>query len=301
MGIPATESDSGPNPGAPTLMRNGNPDDYVGIGNYPVRILDQAVGYATLANGGLARPSYFVQKVTDASGNVVYQHKDRAKRVLDKRVANDTTLAMEDVAQTSDIPLADGRPVAAKTGTVGIQDTGDSSDGWTVGFTPQVSAASWVGSDKVEPIYDANGNSEYGRDLAGSAWKRFMDGYLRDKPVLPMPTTQQIGQPQPSEPPPPSTPAPTPTPTASSTAQHQRRRRAPAAPRRPRPRRRAPRRRPPRRRAPVAACRSARPSSRTGPGGSPTHGVQLTQDEGSPGLGDGDPNVPSPGVRGSSA
>jgi membrane peptidoglycan carboxypeptidase len=216
LGIPATESESGANPGAPTLMRNGTPDNYVGIGNYPVRILDQAVAYATLANGGLARQSYFVQKVTDAKGNVIYQHKDKAKRVLDKRVTNDTALAMKDVAERSGIGLADGRPVAAKTGTVGIQDTGDSSDGWTVGFTPQVSVASWVGSDKVEPIYDANGNSEYGRDMAGTAWKRFMDGYLNGKPVLPMPTTQQIGQPQPSSTPPPSTSA-SPTPTVSST------------------------------------------------------------------------------------
>jgi membrane peptidoglycan carboxypeptidase len=216
MGIPATESDSGPNPGAPTLMRNGNPDDYVGIGNYPVRILDQAVGYATLANGGLARSSYFVQKVTDAKGNVVYQHKDKAKRVLDKRVANDTTLTMKDVARSSDIPLADDRPVAAKTGTVGIQDTGDSSDGWTVGFTPQVSAASWVGSDKVQPIYDANGQSEYGRDLAGNAWRRFMDGYLSGKPVVPMPTTQQVGQPQPSATATTSSAAPTPTETSTA-------------------------------------------------------------------------------------
>jgi membrane peptidoglycan carboxypeptidase len=219
MGIPATESDSGPNPGAPTLMRHGTPDDYVGIGNYPVRILDQAVGYATLADGGVFRQSYFVQKVTDAKGNVIYQHKDKAKRVLDKRVANDTALAMEDVASTSEIPLAGDRPVAAKTGTVGIQGTGDSSDGWTVGFTPQVSAASWVGSNKVEPIYNSNGGSEYGRDLAGTAWKRFMDGYLDGKPVAPMPTTQQIGQPQPSAPPSTSaTPTPTPTPTESSTA-----------------------------------------------------------------------------------
>ena len=217
LGIPATESDSGANPGAPTLMRNGHPDAYVGIGNYPVRVLDQAVGYSTLANGGLARPSYFVQKVTDAKGNVVYQHKDKAKRVLDKRVANDTALTMEDVAERSGIALAGGRPVAAKTGTVGIQDTGDSSDGWTVGFTPQVSAASWVGSDKVEPIYDENGKSEYGRDLAGTAWKRFMDGYLDGKPVLPMPTTQQIGQPS-NPTPSATTSSATPTPTETSTA-----------------------------------------------------------------------------------
>lgn len=195
MGIPATESDTGPNPGAKTLMRGASPDDYVGIGNYPVRILDQAAGYATLASGGVQRSPYFIQKVTDAKGDVLYEHKDHGKRVLDPRVANDTTLAMEDVASTSGIGLDSGRPVAAKTGTVGIQDTGDSSDGWTVGFTPQVSAASWVGSDKVEPIYNSNHGSEYGRDLAGSAWQKFMNGYLDHKPVVQLPTKQEIGQP----------------------------------------------------------------------------------------------------------
>jgi len=195
MGIPATESDTGPNPGAKTLMRGTSPDDYVGIGNYPVRVIDQAAGYATLASGGVQHSPYYIQKVTDAKGNVLYQHSEHGKRVLDPRVANDTTLAMEDVASTSRIGLDNGRPVAAKTGTVGIQDTGDSSDGWTVGFTPQVSAASWVGSDKVEPIYNSNHGSEYGRDLAGSAWQRFMNGYLDNKPVVQLPSKQEIGQP----------------------------------------------------------------------------------------------------------
>jgi membrane peptidoglycan carboxypeptidase len=204
-------------------MRNGHPDDYVGIGNYPVRILDQAVGYATLADGGQYRSSYFIQKVTDSKGNVLYQHKDAPKRVIDAKVANDVTLSMEQVAPTSGIGLNNGRPAAAKTGTVGIQDSGNSSDGWTVGFTPQVSAASWVGSDKVEPIYDANGNSEYGRDLAGHAWQAFMNHYLGGKPVMPLPTKQEIGLPTPA----PSsssasasssspTPTATPTPTLSS-------------------------------------------------------------------------------------
>ena len=219
VGIPAVESASGANPGAPTLMRNGTPDNYVGIGNYPVRIMDQAVGFATLANGGLYRPAYFIEKITDSKGNLVYQHKDKAKRVLDKRVANDTTLTMQEVAQRSQIAPSDGRPVAAKTGTVGIQDSGDSSDGWTVGFTPQVSVASWVGSDKVEPIYDANGNSEYGRGMAGHTWQAFMNGYLSGKPVQPLATTQQIGMPAPtpttSAPPPSTSAEPTPTPSTS--------------------------------------------------------------------------------------
>ncbi|MFL6161941.1 MAG: transglycosylase domain-containing protein [Jatrophihabitantaceae bacterium] len=218
MGIPATESDTGPNPGAKTLMRGASPDDYVGIGNYPVRVLDQAVGYATLASGGVQRAPYFIQKVTDARGNVLYEHKDHGKRVIDRRVANDTTLAMEDVASTSSIGLANGRPVAAKTGTVGIQDTGDSSDGWTVGFTSQVSAASWVGSDKVEPIYNSNHNSEYGRDLAGSAWQKFMNGYLSGKPVAQLPAKQEIGQPSEPTTVAPTSSAPTTSAPSSSSA-----------------------------------------------------------------------------------
>ncbi|CAN5624829.1 transglycosylase domain-containing protein [soil metagenome] len=193
MGIPAVQSDTGPHPGAKTLIaKSGAPDDYVGIGNYPVRILDQADAYATLASGGIHRKAYFVQKVTDSGGSVLFQHKDAPNRVLDPKVANDTTLAMEQVAPTSGLALFDGRTVAAKTGTVGIQNSGNSSDGWTVGFTNAVSASSWVGSDKVEPIYDANHNSEYGRDLAGNAWKLFMNAYLQNKPAGQMPTTQQI-------------------------------------------------------------------------------------------------------------
>jgi membrane peptidoglycan carboxypeptidase len=225
MGIPEQESDTGPNPGRPTLIsKSGAPDNYVGIGNYPVRILDQAVGYATLANGGTAHDSYFVQKVTDSSGKVVFEHKTDGKRVIDAKVANDTTLSMEQVAPTSGLALFDGRTVASKTGTVGIQNSANSSDGWTVGFTPQVSTSSWVGSDKVEPIYDANGNSEYGRDLAGNAWKLFMNSYLQDKPVVPMPTTQEIktganvSASVSATSPKPTTSAPSTTPPASPTA-----------------------------------------------------------------------------------
>jgi membrane peptidoglycan carboxypeptidase len=193
MGIPTTQTDTGPDPGAKTLVSSsGSPDDYVGIGNYAVRILDQSVGYATLANGGTLHSSYFVQKVTDSKGAVVYQHKTEGKRVIDAKVANDTTLAMEQVASSSGLALFDGRTVAAKTGTVGIQGTQDSSDGWTVGFTPQISVASWVGSDKVEPIYDSNHQSEYGRDLAGNAWRLFMNGYLANQPIQAMPTKQLI-------------------------------------------------------------------------------------------------------------
>lgn len=227
MGIPEKQTATGPNPGAKTLIRNGTADNYVGIGNYPVRPIDQAIGFATFAGGGVRHDSYFVQQVTDAKNAVLYEHKDTGKRVLDPKVANDTSLAMQQVASRSGIAPSDGRDVAAKTGTVGIfkdgRGTEDASDGWTVGYTPQVSAASWVGSDKVEPIFDSDGNPEYGRDMAGRTWQAFMDAYLQGQPSLQLPDQQLITEGSNLKPKPvPSTPKPTttaPKSTAPSTTE----------------------------------------------------------------------------------
>ena len=191
MGIPATIN------GAPSLVDgSGNTDFGIGIGDYKVHPIDQAVGYATLANAGAMNPAYFVQKATDSSGNVVYSHSGKAKQAIDPKVANDVTLTMEPIAKSSGFALANGRVSAAKTGTEGIfQDpNGNNSDAWTVGYTPQVAAAVWVGSgNSTTPIYNASGNPEYGKDLPGKTWKLFMDAYLKGKPNLPMATKQMIG------------------------------------------------------------------------------------------------------------
>ena len=62
-----------------------------------------------------------------------------------------------------------------------------------VGYTPQVSAAVWVGSgNSTTPIVNAYGAPEYGRDLPGKTWALFMNTYLAGKPNLPMATKQMI-------------------------------------------------------------------------------------------------------------
>ena len=199
--------------GRPTLVEaNGHTAFGIGIGDYAVRPIDQAVGFATFADNGIAHDPYFVQKVTDANGAVVYQHKNAGTQVLDPKVANDVTLALEPIAAFSGDPLANARVSAAKTGTVGIQNdpNGNNSDAWMVGYTPQVSAAVWVGSgNSTKPIFNAYGGSEYGSDLPGRTWALFLDTYLANKPLLPMATTQLItGGVRP-------TASPTPSPTKS--------------------------------------------------------------------------------------
>jgi membrane peptidoglycan carboxypeptidase len=192
----------------------------IGIGDYAVRPIDQAVGFATLANNGLRNDPYFVEKAVDSNGDTVYQHKKATKRALDPKVANDVTLTLKPIAAWSNDALAGGRTCAAKTGTEGIPGTTANSDAWMVGYTPQVSVAMWAGSGTSRaPIFNSYGGAEYGSDLPGKTWKLFMDTYLAAKPSLPMATKQMItggvGTAKVPTTPAPSPTTTTPTPTVS--------------------------------------------------------------------------------------
>ncbi len=104
-GIPAKDSN-----GNPLLVgSNGGTGFGIGIGDYPVSPIDQAVGFATFANGGTANAPYFVQSATDSAGNLVYKHKPDPHRAIDSKVANDVTLTLEPVAAWSGDALSGGR------------------------------------------------------------------------------------------------------------------------------------------------------------------------------------------------
>jgi len=73
--------------------------------------------------------------------------------------------------------LDGGRPVAAKAGSTEFLDTADNSDAWTVGYTPQVVTAVWVGHRKdLAPIKE-------GVDVPTGIWQQYMNAYLQDKPA----------------------------------------------------------------------------------------------------------------------
>ncbi len=176
--------------------KDGSTSFGIGIGDYPVSTMDQASAYATLANDGVRNDSYLVSLATDSDGNVVYRHKAKPQQAVDKRVANDVTVTLKPIAAYSKDDLAGGRQSAAKTGTEGIDTANgkgtNNSDAWMVGFTPQVSAAVWVGSGVTQPIYDAEGQPLYGSDLPGKTWKTFMDTYLKGAKKLTLPTKALI-------------------------------------------------------------------------------------------------------------
>jgi membrane peptidoglycan carboxypeptidase len=194
----------------------------IGIGEYEMRPIDQATGFATFASGGVRHDAHFVARVTDTAGAVLLDNSAPAgEQVMSEDVANDTTFALEGVAQYSRRALDGGREVAAKTGTQGI-DADDNSDAWMVGYTPSLSTAVWMGTDGYQPIRNDDGAIIYGAGLPGAIWQQFMDTVLEGTPEEDLPDRPAIrgdtgeGVPEPvTEPAPTTQSAPTtqPTPT----------------------------------------------------------------------------------------
>ena len=187
-GIGATRLDNG----APTLQEaNGQVASAIGIGLYEVTVKDMASAFSTFAADGVYRQPYFVQQVTDANGNVLYQHEAADKQVVSHEVANDVSFGMRDVAAYSNDALADGRPTASKTGTVQLGDD-NNKDAWMVGYTPQLSTAVWIGTEASEPIVTAQGRIIYGAGIPGKIWQQFMNEALDGTEIMDMPNKALI-------------------------------------------------------------------------------------------------------------
>jgi membrane peptidoglycan carboxypeptidase len=181
----------------------------IAIGDKEVRPGDMASAYSTFAADGVYHRPHMVTRVTTADGRVLYDGGVTApEQRISQQLARNVTESMLDVASHSQIPLAAGRPVASKTGTVQSSVQGQNNDAWTVGFTPQVSTAVWVGTDDNSPIKTSNNKPIYGRGVPGQIWQRFMNQALRNEPIQKFSDFDPIGTP----PAPPAPPTPTPDP-----------------------------------------------------------------------------------------
>ncbi|MFT3901307.1 MAG: transglycosylase domain-containing protein [Gordonia sp. (in: high G+C Gram-positive bacteria)] len=179
--------------------KNGGVEGGVVLGQYPSRVIDMASAYATLAASGIYRKPHFVTKVEDNDGNVLFERKkDPGKRVFPAKVADNVTAALEPIPAYSNganlyDPTYGSRPAAAKTGTAQLRNTGDNKDAWMVGYTPQLSTAVWVGTDKGTALKTPWGGPVYGSGLPSQIWKQAMDGALSGDPIEQFPTPEAVG------------------------------------------------------------------------------------------------------------
>lgn len=138
------------------------------LGSSAVKVLDMAVAYLTVANGGYAAWPYTITEIYTRDGYPVYTrlHDDEDRpRILDDNTVEEMTEMMADV-------IAEGTGKRARLPFFAAGKTGtsqDNRDAWFVGFTDRYVAAVWLGNDDNSPMKGVSGGN-----LPAEIWKKVM-------------------------------------------------------------------------------------------------------------------------------
>jgi penicillin-binding protein 1A len=118
------------------------------LGAQPVRPIDLAAFYATIANEGVRPIPYTVESI-ERDGEAIYRHEPAAVTIksVDRAAFYQLKTMMQGVlARGTARSIANFSPyVAGKTGT-----SDDENDAWFVGFTNDVTVAVWIGYDNAD-------------------------------------------------------------------------------------------------------------------------------------------------------
>ena len=152
----------------------------IAIGRYPLRPIDLAGAYATFAADGRRTTPHLVAKVRDESGAVIWEHTDAARPAFDEDGDESRRIA-RDVTST----LTDGGGAALRTGEAEHGSSPDNQDAWAVGYTPELAAAVWIGSDDDRRLKDANGAKLTGDVVPADIWRGFMAAAHQGVPPRP--------------------------------------------------------------------------------------------------------------------
>jgi penicillin-binding protein 1A len=142
------------------------PSIFLGAGD--VIPAELVAAYATFGNGGHTIKPFFISRIEDADGRVLYQKQpDEGQNAVDPRLGFIVLDMMRDVVRrgTGTKAMISGIPMAGKTGT-----TNDSKDLWFIGLTPKRVAGVWVGFDQPRTVV----HDIAGGDVAAPVWARFM-------------------------------------------------------------------------------------------------------------------------------
>ena len=146
--------------------------------------LEMANAYATLADGGqrmngtmlddgqLAPIS--IKRVVDDQGHVLVRNSVvRTPALAPWQAGLETSILQQVIERGTGVAAAIGRPAAGKTGT-----TTDYADAWFCGYTPDLSAAVWVGYPNARREMIVRGIRVAGGTFPAQIWNRFASAAL---------------------------------------------------------------------------------------------------------------------------
>lgn len=158
------------------------------LGGGEVRMIDMAVAFGVFANQGYRIDLQPILKVTDKRGKILEEYKPPKSPIFGKKVLPsgiafiisnilaDNGARLDAFGPTSELRIGN-KPVSVKTGT-----TNDYRDNWTIGFTPDLLVAAWVGNNDHTPM------SGIVSGVTGAApiWHDIFENLLEGKTVAPL-------------------------------------------------------------------------------------------------------------------
>jgi penicillin-binding protein 1A len=160
------------------------------LGTTEVSVLEMATVYATLMDRGVRHDNHVIEEVRTADGTLVDRTASAGKQAVPQDVADEVTYCLQQVViNGTGVGAKIGRPLAGKTGT-----TESNSDAWFIGYTPQLTAAVWMGyRDSKQPMVDVHGvQNVNGGSLPAEIFRRFMTGAMQGVPVEDFPPVANL-------------------------------------------------------------------------------------------------------------
>ncbi len=200
----------------------------IALGSAEASPLDQATGYATIANKGVHVATHVVREVRNLKGDVLYRAQPAKNQAFSEDIARDATFALQNVVNegTGAKVASLDRDIAGKTGTAGVKD--DVLSSWFVAYTTRVSTAVMyvagdAGNADLDPYARRGDATFFGGTYPALTWLDYMKVATKDHPKEKFAGPVYVNgknapTAEPSTPhstPPPSTQPPTPTPLPS--------------------------------------------------------------------------------------
>ena len=151
------------------------------LGTSDVSVFEMVGAYSTFVNKGVHTQPYYIVRIEDKHGNVLYEPKPKTVEALNEETAyimlhmlkGGTEIAGGSATRLS-ANLLRNMEVGGKTGT-----TQKASDGWFMGVTPELVAGAWVGGDSPSIRFPSWVSGQGGR-TAMPIWDMFMSSVQND-------------------------------------------------------------------------------------------------------------------------
>ena len=143
------------------------------VGSADLRLSEMVGAYDTYANAGIHVEPIFVTRIEDKNGNVIARFKAKSHEALNPNTAYrmiDLMKGVVDIGTSVRLRYKYGftNEIAGKTGT-----TNDNSDGWFIGFVPNLVTGVWVGGEERSIRFLSSLNGQ-GASMALPIWALYM-------------------------------------------------------------------------------------------------------------------------------